>query len=202
MIILSEVLGHGAARYCYLYPDDKNLCVKIELTPDANSYEIHVYNSVKTLIPGQIPCIYPDTIETDKGAGILCQVIRDEPDGKISPNFIEFKRSGDFNLVYSSLNRIIKRLIARDIFFYDFNKGNFVVQTLKDGSKKVWFIDVKSLNRTGYLGFLHLERIFAPLARVIMFRRIRGLYKDLGLKFPFENLCCKKFLSTFFITVK
>lgn len=128
---------------------------------------------------------------------MLCQVIRDESDGKISPDFHKFKCSGDFKLIYSSLNRIIKRLIARDIFFYDFNLGNFAVQTLKDGSKKVWFIDIKGLNRTGYKGFLHLERIFAPLARIIMFRRIRRLYKELGLQFPFEDLCRKKFFSTF-----
>ncbi len=202
MLILNEIIGSGYTRNCYKHPYDKNLCVKIELKPDANSYELHVYDLVKSLIPGQIAKIYSTVIETDKGPGITSQLIRNETDENISPNFHEYKLSGDFKQIEASLNRIIKRVIARDIFFFDFNLGNFVVQTLSNGSKKVWLIDVKSLNRTGYEGFLHLERIFAPLARIIMFRRIRRLYKMVGLIFPFDDLCRKKFFSTLFVTVK
>ncbi len=202
MLILNKIIGSGYTRNCYKHPYDKNLCVKIELKPDANSYELHVYDLVKSLIPGQIAKIYSTVIETDKGPGITSQLIRNETDENISPNFHEYKLSGDFKQIEASLNRIIKRVIARDIFFFDFNLGNFVVQTLSNGSKKVWLIDVKSLNRTGYEGFLHLERIFAPLARIIMFRRIRRLYKMVGLIFPFDDLCRKKFFSTLFVTVK
>ena len=101
--------------------------------------------------------------------------------------------------ILNPLNRIIKRMIVRDIFFLDLNMGNFAVQTL-NGKKAVIMIDIKNLNRAGFVGFLHLERIFAPLARDIMFRRIRRLYNVLGLEFPYDDLCRKKFFHTVFVT--
>ena len=112
MLILNKIIGSGYTRNCYKHPYDKNLCVKIELKPDANSYELHVYDLVKSLIPGQIAKIYSTVIETDKGPGITSQLIRDETDENISPNFHEYKLSGDFKQIEASLNRIIKRVIA------------------------------------------------------------------------------------------
>ena len=162
-------------------------------------YEIYVYERIKNLLPGLVAAIYPELIETDKGPGLVSDLVRDE-DGKISPSFTEYlERGGDMQEILNPLNRIIKRLIVRDIFFLDLNKGNFAVQTLY-GKKTVIMIDVKSLNRAGFVGFLHLERIFAPLARNIMLRRIRRLYNDLGLEFPYDELCRKKRFHTIFVT--
>ena len=205
MLKLEIVIGHGAERDCYVHPLNKNLCVKVPKHNDKNNKkllrEIHIYERIKFLLPEQVAKVFPNIIKTDKGDAIICRLIRNEnEDENISERFTCYTDSPE--KIKNSLDRLIKRIIMRDIFFFDFNLGNFVVQTLKDGSKKVWIVDIKSLNRTGYEGFLHLERIFAPLARIIMFRRIRRMYKYMNVKFEFDELCRKKFFSTIFVSVK
>ena len=199
---LQKRIGHGATRDCWQHPLQDNLCVKVNLANRKNNslpYEIHVYERIKKLLPGLVAAIHSELVETDKGQGLVSELIRDE-DGRISPCLKEYSdRGGDMNEILNPLNRIIKRMIVRDIFFLDLNRGNFAVQTLH-GKKTVIMIDIKSLNRAGFVGFLHLERIFAPLARNIMFRRIRRLYNDLGLEFPYDDLCRKKRFHTIFVT--
>lgn len=198
---LKKIIGHGATRECWQHPLNDNLCVKVNLKSRKNNsllYEIHVYERIKNLLPGFIPVIHSELVETEKGPGLVCEVLRDD-DGTISPSLSEYlEKGGDGKGILNPLNRIIIRMIVRDVFFLDLNKGNFVVQTL-NGKKKIIMIDIKSLNRTGFAGFLHLERIFAPLARIIMFRRIRRLYNELNLEFPYDDLCRKKILHTFFV---
>ena len=199
---LQKLIGHGGTRECWQHPLNDNLCVKVNLANrKGNSllYEIYVYERIKNRLPGLVAAVHSELVETDKGTGLVSELVRDE-DGKISPSLIEYsERGGDLQEILNPLNRIIKRLIVRDIFFLDLNKGNFAVQMLH-GKKTVIMIDVKSLNRAGFVGFLHLERIFAPLARNIMFRRIRRLYNDLGLEFPYDELCRKKLFHTIFVT--
>ena len=211
---LKKFIGRGYSRKCYIHPENDNLCVKIALKNNKNNKfveremlrEIGVYMRIKNLLPGHIAKIYKNLIRINTkgggGYGIICELIRDF-DGKISQNINEYINSGNSaNDFENSLNWIMKRLIFRDMFFFDFNRGNFVIRKNSNGSKTVIFVDIKSLNRTGYSGFLHLERIFSPLARIIMFRRMRRMYKELDLKFPFRTLCQKKFFSTLFITVR
>lgn len=204
VLYLQKRIGCGNTRECWLHPLNENLCIKVNLENRKSNpllYEIHVYERIKNLLPGLIAEIYPELVETDKGLGLVSAIVRDG-DGKISPSFREYhKNGGDMKEILDPLNRIIKRMIVRDLFFFDFNWGNFSVQTLH-GKKKVIMTDIKSLNRTGFKGYLHLEKIFAPLARIIMFRRIRRLYKELGLDFPYDELCRKKFFHTFLTSVK
>lgn len=199
---LETLIGHGGTRECWQHPLNDNLCVKVNLENRKNNsllYEIHVYERIKNLLPGLVAAIHFELVETDKGVGLVSDLVRDE-DGTISPCLIDYlKNGGDSKKILNPLNRIIKRMIVRDIFFLDLNKGNFAVQTLH-GKKAVIMIDIKSLNRAGFMGFLHLERIFAPLARNIMFRRIRRLYNDLGLEFPYDDICRKKRFHTIFVT--
>lgn len=167
--------------------------------------EARIHERIKNLLRGRIAHVYPDIIETDKGPGLVCQLIRDEIKKNISPNISCYlKNGGDSFLLLTGLNWLAKRIIMRDLFFLDFNRGNFAVQTRSDNSKFIWLIDIKSLNRAGFRGFLHLERIFSPLARIIMYRRLRRLYRDIGLKFPdsLNKLCRKKFFSNFIVKIR
>ena len=199
---LQKLIGHGGTRECWMHPLNDSLCVKVNHENRKNNsllYEIHVYERIKNLLPGLVATIHPELVDTDKGLGLVSDLVRDE-DGMISPCLIDYLKNGDdMKEILNPLNRIIKRMIVRDIFFLDLNMGNFAVQTL-NGKKAVIMIDIKSLNRAGFVGFLHLERIFAPLARDIMFRRIRRLYNVLGLEFPYDDLCRKKFFHTVFVT--
>ncbi len=200
---LQKLIGHGGTRECWQHPLNDNLCVKVNLGNRKNNsllYEIQVYERIEYLLPGLTAAVHSELVETDKGPGLVSDLVRDE-DGKISPCLKEcFERGDDMKEILNPLNRIIKRMIVRDIFFLDLNMGNFAVQTLHD-KKTVILIDIKSLNRTGFKGFLHLERVFAPLARNIMFRRIQRLYNDLGLEFPYDDLCREKRFHTLFVTV-
>ncbi len=200
---LQKLLGRGGTRECWQHPLNDGLCVKVNLANRKNNsliYEIQVYERIKNLLPGLIAAVRPELADTDKGPGLVSELIRDD-DGTISPSLREcFERGDDMKEILKPLNRIIKRLIVRDMFFFDLNTGNFAVQTVH-GKKTVIMTDVKSLNRAGFKGFLHLERIFSPLARNIMFRRIRRLYKSLGLEFPYDDLCRKKRFHTLFVTV-
>ncbi len=144
----------------------------------------------------------PDLVETDKGPGLVCGLVCDA-DGSVSPPLVSFVRGGgDVSKIEAQLNGFVRCLIVHDIFFYDFNWGNLVVQTTPSGEKRLRYIDLKSLHKNGYAGFLKLEKFIAPFARVIMFRRIRREYRKLGLAFPFHSLCRKKFFSSLFVRVR
>ena len=101
------------------------------------------------------------------------------------------------------LREILRRLITHNLFFYDFNEGNFVVKETRCGGKKVVFIDLKGFHKNHYMGFLKMERFIAPLARNIMFRRMRTLYRELNLsEFPLDSLCREKMFSSFWVDVR
>ena len=121
MLILKEFINRGGTRNCWQHPSEKNLGVKINFKSKISYHEIHAYERVKSLIPGQVARIYPNLTETSQGMGFLCQLIRDETTEKISLNLANYIRAEDINEIENSLNRIVKRIIARDIFFFDFN---------------------------------------------------------------------------------
>ena len=130
---LQKRIGHGATRDCWQHPLQDNLCVKVNLANRQNNsllYEIHVYERIKKLLPGLVAAVHSELADTDKGQGLVSELVRDE-DGRISPSLREyFKSGGDMKEILQPLNRIIKRMIVRDIFFLDLNTGNFAVQTL------------------------------------------------------------------------
>lgn len=224
-------LSHGRIRDCWLHPADNNLCVKtaiagkfkdkahglteilyfirhLNFMPSIKDVinnmrrEAEVYKAVNKFLPGRAAKIYENLIETDKGLGLVCELVKNH-DGNISPNLDEYFKSGrDTQKLLTGLNWFAKRIIMRDIFFFDFNRKNFVVKTLSNNKIIIIIVDLKSLNRTGYQGFLHLERIFAPLARIIMYRRLKRLYKNLNLKFNLNKLCRRKFFSNFIVKIR
>lgn len=229
-INLNLKLSQGGTHDCWQHPADDNLCVKtarldkfksrtrglydflyflrhlkfktsLEDVIQDMSREIKIYKIINKLLPGRVAKIY-NLVETDKGPGLVCELVRDF-DGIASPDLYKyFKSWQDTQKLLTGLNWISKRIIMRDLFFLDFNRGNFAAKTLSDNKIIIILIDIKSLNRTGFQGFLHLERILSPLARIIMYRRLKRLYKSLNLEFKLNNLCRKKFLSNFIVKIR
>ena len=206
MLYLTEYIGGSAVRECYVHPLDRNLCVKVvkhktdlpELTR-----EISVAKLLAPYLKDYIVRYDDGLVETDKGLGLVCELVRNEDDGELALSLAQYQERFGADDVEPELRKVLESLIRDNLFFYDFNRSNFVVKRMASGGKKVVFIDLKGFHKNHYMGFLKMERYIAPLARNIMFRRMRTLYRELNLsKFPLDSLCREKMFSSFWVDVK
>lgn len=193
-------------RECYVHPLDRNLCVKVvkhkadlpELTR-----EISVAKLLAPYLKDYIVRYDDGLVETDKGLGLVCELVRNEDDGELALSLAQYQERFGADDVEPELRKVLESLIRDNLFFYDFNRSNFVVKRMASGGKKVVFIDLKGFHKNHYMGFLKMERFIAPLARNIMFRRMRTLYRELNLsEFPLDSLCREKMFSSFWVDVK
>ncbi len=206
MLYLTEYIGGSAVRECYVHPLDRNLCVKVvkhkadlpELTR-----EISVAKLLAPYLKDYIVRYDDGLVETDKGLGLVCELVRNEDDGELALSLAQYQERFGADDVEPELRKVLESLIRDNLFFYDFNRSNFVVKRMASGGKKVVFIDLKGFHKNHYMGFLKMERYIAPLARNIMFRRMRTLYRELNLsEFPLDSLCREKMFSSFWVDVK
>ena len=206
MLYLTEYIGGSAVRECYVHPLDRNLCVKVvkhkadlpELTR-----EISVAKLLAPYLKDYIVRYDDGLVETDKGLGLVCVLVRNEDDGELALSLAQYQERFGADDVEPELRKVLESLIRDNLFFYDFNRSNFVVKRMASGGKKVVFIDLKGFHKNHYMGFLKMERFIAPLARNIMFRRMRTLYHELNLsEFPLDSLCREKMFSSFWVDVK
>lgn len=206
MLYLTEYIGGSAVRECYVHPLDRNLCVKVvkhkadlpELTR-----EISVAKLLAPYLKDYIVRYDNGLVETDKGLGLVCELVRNEDDGELALSLAQYQERFGADDVEPELRKVLESLIRDNLFFYDFNRSNFVVKRMASGGKKVVFIDLKGFHKNHYMGFLKMERYIAPLARNIMFRRMRTLYRELNLSvFPLDSLCREKMFSSFWVDVK
>ena len=204
-LLLEKFVGGGYSRRCFEHPLDSAKCVKVsaEGKEDADPLmEFRVAALVSPLLPGFVVDFYPVTIDTNCGEGIVCELVRDD-DGTVSKSLRSYKDTGRIDgEIVSEINEFTRLLISKDIFFYDFNYGNFVIKK-EAGRKKLLMVDLKSFNNSGCDSFLDLEYKLAPLARNVMFRRIRRiLYTELGIEFPWGDLCKKRRFWPLLVKVK
>ena len=206
MLYLTEYIGGSAVRECYVHPLDRNLCVKVvkhkadlpELTR-----EISVAKLLAPYLKDYIVRYDDGLVETDKGLGLVCELVRNEDDGELALSLAQYQERFGADDVEPELRKVLESLIRDNLFFYDFNRSNFVVKRMASGGKKVVFIDLKGFHKNHYMGFLKMERYIAPLARNIMFRRMRTLYSELNLsEFPLDSLCREKMFSSFWVDVR
>ena len=133
----------------------------------------------------------------------MCELVRNEDDGELALSLAQYQERFGADDVEPELRKVLESLIRDNLFFYDFNRSNFVVKRMASGGKKVVFIDLKGFHKNHYMGFLKMERYIAPLARNIMFRRMRTLYRELNLsEFPLDSLCREKMFSSLWVDVK
>lgn len=206
MIYLTDYIGGSAVRMCYIHPTRADKCVKVvkdEKDLSLLTLEIGIAKLVSSFLEGHIVAYEDELVETDKGPGMVCDLVRNS-DGTVAPALITYQESGgDIGEIEPDLRSVLHRLVQYNLFFYDFNRGNFVVKTTCTGEKRVVFIDLKGFHTNGYMGFLKTERYVAPFARIIMFRRMRRLYSELGINgFPLDGLCREKMFSSFWVDVK
>ena len=184
-LVLSILIGQGATRECYLHPSKFNKCVKI-LKNSKNKKilerELRTYFVVKSFLGDLLPTYENVLVDTNKGVGVVCELFRDD-DGKLSKPISYYAKNSEMDdEIISELYHFAYQLVEHDLYFYDFNLKNFVIQ-IKQGQKKLKYIDLKSYNNNKSWTFLKLEKIFSFLAKIIMQRRLKRCFKLLNINF-------------------
>lgn len=184
MLKLSKFIGKGATRICFEHPEDKNKCVKVPVRFKENRIlkrELETYQYVKIFLNEYIVKYEEKMVETNQGKGIVCEILRDDS-GEYSQTLDKYYQTGKIkNELKNQIKDFAYFLLAEDIFFYDFNLKNFMVQKKKN-KVQLKYIDLKSFENYKPWTFLHLEKIITPLGRILMIRRLKKLFKQLGIE--------------------
>lgn len=183
MLFLNKFIGKGATRICFEHPECPDKCVKIMVRAKNEQQllrELQVYSLVEGYLSEYLPRYESQIVKTSLGKGLVCDLLRDD-DGGYSKTLGRYLAAGtiDEELV-NQLWHFSYCLIEHDLFFYDFNLQNFVVQ-VKGGHKLLRYTDLKSYNNYKSWTFLRLEKIVVPLARRLMQHRLKKLFRVLGI---------------------
>ncbi len=185
ILILKKIIGNGATRECYQHPSFSDKCIKIVIKGKSDKIlkrELKYYPIIKATLNNFIVKYDNKLVQTDKGIGLVCELVKDE-NNKLSPSLLSYLKTHSIDKeLESELHYFTYQLIEHRLYFYDFNLKNFVVQQ-KNGKKHLKYIDLKSYENNKSWTFLKLEKIFPPLAELIMIRRLKRLYKTLGMNF-------------------
>lgn len=187
MLRLTDLISWGATRKCYRHPQDSSRCIKVMQkgkSPAALQSELNIYRKLKHKL-GNFICRYtPDLVETDKGLGLECELIINSDNTPSEPllNYVRYNRLSPE--ILGQLQDFFQTLLDNNIFFYDFNLMNFVVQEA-NGKQRLVYIDLKSYRHYKPWTYLGLERFSPLLSHYIMKRRIHSLYQKLSQPSPF-----------------
>ncbi len=187
MLQLTDLISWGATRECYHHPTDDSHCIKVMQkgkSAETLQQELNIYRKLKQKL-GNFICHYtPELVSTNKGLGLECELIIDDNQQPSQPllNYVQQQKLSAE--IQTQLQTFFQILLDNNIFFYDFNLMNFVVQE-RSQHQRLIYIDLKSYRHYKPWTYLGLERFFRPLARHIMRRRIRSLYHKMNLSSPF-----------------
>ncbi|NLY03442.1 MAG: putative lipopolysaccharide heptosyltransferase III [Campylobacter sp.] len=180
-LVLTEFIGGDSKRYTYVHPFDKNRCVKVLIDKEAEDFNMkdsEIYDFLGEIMGDFVPKHESGFVDTNMGKGIVSELIRDE-NGEISQNLTNYLKNNKFDL-HEELDKFVTLLIKNDLYFYDFNLNNFLVQKTASG-KKLRFIDLKSFKNSR--SALNLERSDF-FAKKKLRRRVKKLYEILGITLP------------------
>lgn len=198
MLVIDEHLfvGRGTLRACYLHPEREDLIIKVPLQHSsggevANRLEMKSYLQLRR-IHGQLDHISHchGFIETDRGAGLTCDCIRDH-DQSISKtiwDIVVYQEACDIDYLLEVAADFCNYLIAGDIFLFDINLKNVVLQRMEDDSYRAFAVDLKGpldnkeflqlSSRIRFLGRKKLKRRTNQLLeRIVQFREQRESLK-------------------------
>jgi len=170
MLILTDDLkiSHGKTRDCYEHPENPDLVVKTALAGNkegelSNAMEMQAYQNLMGLHP-ELSCISHchNYTKTNKGKGLLCQCIRNF-DGSIATSIYDiilYQENCDVQYIERVISKFCDLLKIQDIFIFDINLKNIVLQLQEDGTYTPYIIDYKSQVDT---------KEFIPLAKYSKF---------------------------------
>lgn len=183
MLRLSKFIGKGATRICFEHPEDPNKCIKVAVRPKDNAVlekELKTYFLVRLYIEEYLITYDHKPVDTNLGKGLVCELLRDD-DGSYSKSLDYYLSKGPLDdEIVSQIWHFSYSLVEHDVFFYDFNLKNFIVQ-IKGGHKFLHYTDLKSFENYKSWTFLKLEKIIMPLARYLMIKRLKRLFDILEI---------------------
>ena len=201
MVRLEEVLAQGRTRTVYQHPEDLGWIIKIvtrqtwrsadklsliirstlqTLFPflSVNHRDMRAYNKLNECLKAFIPEYRTTLLKTSKGTGLVTRKIVDD-DATMSSNLSTYLQNNQHltGELEESFRQFFDLLIRNNIYFYDFNHDNFLIQK-KDGHELLWFIDLKGYRKDK--SFLRLTYLSAKQAEIKMTRRIGQFYDRLN----------------------
>ncbi|WP_158224651.1 YrbL family protein [Agaribacterium haliotis] len=179
MLQLTDKVGQGKERACYVHPDDSSKAVKVLLGDESTQMqrEIRIYeylNKNKAVPYKRIPAYY-GTVETNLGTGYVFDLVRDA-DGQVSKSLKWYLQHGsspkDFKRQLKNLRRYF--LKYKVIFNHDMYEGNILVRITKKGRRKLVVID-----GLGEVTFVQWPNRFGFFAKRKIMRRWQRFYRRL-----------------------
>lgn len=176
MIIVDKslLISQGTVRACYHHPHESNLVIKVPTgnkkdRDKANSIELEGYQALMQHHKN-LTCISHcyGLEKTNMGLGLICDCIFDA-DGSVSKSILDLINSEN-SLDISYLKKVVKDftdyLLKENIYIFDLNVKNIVIQQQADGTYTPIIIDVKGASEL---------KEFIPLSRYIPYFRKRKL---------------------------
>jgi len=144
----SLLFNEGAMRRCYCHPDNENKCLKIAKGHDLiNEHDLESCTAVKAILNQYIAVYDAALADTNLGKALVCEFIRDS-DGQPSQSFAEYRKTQKTNQqLTDQFLDFFDLLQKNDLFFYDLNPKNFIVQRTKN-REHLKYTDLKSLGKT------------------------------------------------------
>jgi hypothetical protein len=173
------LISVGTNRACYIHPNDKLKCIKINISDNLKETEreIRYYRYLeKKDISWEMLARFYGTVQTNIGEGEVVELIRDF-DGTISRQLgYSLKNNKNKEYIVSQIDKLRKYLIDERIVVKDLNTANIVYQQYTEKTGRLVIID--GLNNKLFLNidYLVLKKINKIWA--IFFNSLQPLLED------------------------
>lgn len=160
LLIVSELIGSGLHRDCWVHPHDQQLCIKTTKIAGQDSYQSYadVLNfhqlEKKGVVGIHVPRLY-GWVTTNRGRGLVCERILDEC-GTPSPTLAIAVRNRLIDAEEASrlVNDLFQKLIQLNIVVRDTNSKNLLVRTNAAHGRHLVIVDGVGHTATGPKEFL------------------------------------------------
>ncbi len=165
-LVKATCIGHGWKRICFIHPNDPSRCIKVgywgrikgwgwrdrlfnmRLDRGAgavlNRRELQAYGRIGTVLADYVPR-YHGPIATTLGDGLECDLVRDATGGpakQLRP-WLANATAEEAAILRAQFDPLFDLLHRHEIWLFDLNTSNFVVQKSEDGTPRMWLIDLK-----------------------------------------------------------
>lgn len=144
--IVSEPIGAGKERTCYIHPDDPGKAIKISGTKTSKQTkrEIKLYKSLlkrKDIQYAHLPKFY-GTVKTNLGKGFVVDLIRDY-DNEISKPLLWYLKQGYPITKFEPYLDEVKNYLINNLIIinHDLYEGNLLFQKLTKNKARLVIID-------------------------------------------------------------
>lgn len=165
-----ELIGKGAERQCFLFPDDKKRCLKVSLISKSKQSKREIkylsYLKKKNIPFNNIPVFY-GVFKSETHIGIEQEIIRDS-NGSISNNLAEHIRiycrenKENQNKLLSALDELYFFMLSYNVVPCDLVLSNILIQ-VEGVSWRAYIIDglgtTEFIPLTNYVNFLSQMKI-------------------------------------------